>query len=178
MCDQLTPIAVRFPIQVLVHHVEAWKTTNTGRLAQLTMGARFDRWGDPDHSVPPLPEGRVLLLFPSDDARPIRAEDAEGTPTLVVPDGTWNQARKIGNRVARGCAGRVTRVRVDAGASGYPFRKTEREGALSTFEALAHALTVIEGERGPRVLEASLALFRSFVARQSRSAQRGSFDPL
>jgi DTW domain-containing protein YfiP len=173
MCDALAPIAVRTPIQVLVHHVEAWKTTNTGRLAQLTMGARYDLWGDPTtRAVPSLPQGKVLLLFPSDDARPMREGDAEGAPTLVVPDGTWNQARKIANRVASSCEGRVVRVRVETDApSAYVFRRTAREGALSTFEALAHALSVLEGEEGPRVREQALALFAEFVRRQSRASQ-------
>jgi DTW domain-containing protein YfiP len=172
ICDLLAPMEVRTKVLVLVHHLEARKTTNTGRLAALTLGARFGLWGDPDADPPAIPEGRVLLLFPAERARTITRADLGAT--LVVPDGSWRQARKIARRVEAACEGRVERVRVEApGPSGYTLRHTEREGAVSTIEAIAHALAVLEGERGAEVRDRTLALFEAFVARQSRYAQRG-----
>ncbi len=173
LCGMIEPIAVRTSIALLVHHVETHKTTHTGRLASLAMGARYVRWGDP-RLAPPTPiEGPVLLLFPTPDARLLRPEDADGNATLVVPDGTWPQARRIARRVCRQWPGPVTAVRIAKGApSLYPFRSTEREDALCTFEALLHALAVLEGaERGPTVKDQALALFQRFVLRQSRASQ-------
>jgi DTW domain-containing protein YfiP len=164
---------VRTKLLVLVHHLEARKTTNTGRLAALALGARFGLWGDPDADPPALPTGPVLLLFPSERSRVLVPGDAEGGATLVVPDGSWRQARKMARRVETACAGRVERVRVEApGGSGYTLRHTEREGALSTLEAVAHALRVLERDEGPEVAARTLALFTAFVARQSRHGQR------
>jgi len=158
---------------VLVHHFEAWKTTNTGRLAALALGARYELWGHPTVPPPAMPEGRVLLLFPSDDARPLRPEDAAGAPTLIVPDGTWPQARKIARRVHEACGDRVVRVRVEPdAASTYRFRRSARADALSTFEAIALAVAVLEGDAGPAVLRETTRLFDTFVERQARASQR------
>jgi DTW domain-containing protein YfiP len=172
ICDLLAPIETHTKLLVLVHHLEARKTTNTGRLAALALGARLGLWGDPEADAPALPEGRVLLLFPSASARLLVPSDA-GDATLVVPDGSWRQARKIARRVETACEGRVERVFVQTpGPSGYTLRHTEREGALATIEAVAHALRVLEGEAGERVADRTLALFAAFVDRQARHGQR------
>lgn len=173
LCASIEPIAVRTSIALLVHHVETHKTTHTGRLASLAMGARYLRWGDPRLPRPEPIAGPVLLLFPTPEARLLRAEDAATSATLVVPDGTWPQARRIARRVERDWPGPVTAVRIAPQTpSIYPFRSTEREDALCTFEALLHALAVLEGtERGPTVKAEALALFQRFVLRQSRASQ-------
>jgi DTW domain-containing protein YfiP len=164
-CDLTAPIEVRTKLAVLVHRVEAFKTTNTGRLAALALGARFDRWGEPDGSHPALPQGPLLLLFPSESSRPLLASDAEHDATLVVPDGNWPQARKIAKRVQAEAPERVTCVRiVHESASGYLLRHTTREGAVSTIESIAYALGVLEG---PELEGRVLAMFRAFVARHS-----------
>lgn len=167
ICDLIQPIAIRTKVLVLVHRLEAFKTTNTGRLAALALGAGYARWGERDVARPALPEGRFLLLFPSDDARPLDEADRDGA-TLVVPDGTWPQARKIARRVRAAAGDRVTPVRLrNARASGYSLRHSERENALSTLESIAHALGLLEGERGPEVAARTLALFDAFVARHA-----------
>ncbi len=162
---QLASIAVRTHLLVLVHHIEAFKTTNTGRLARIALGAGFERWGLPDQPLPTLPDGPLLLLFPFDDARELCAADAESGATLVVPDGNWPQARKIARRV--GAHRLVTRVKLADHESHYALRRTKREGALSTFESIAHALAILEGERGPEVARDCLAMFDAFVARHT-----------
>ena len=164
-CDLTAPIALRTKLAVLVHRVEAFKTTNTGRLAALALGASYDRWGERDGSQPELPEGPLLLLFPSDDSRPLAPSDAERGATLVVPDGNWPQARKIAKRVLAAAPERVTCVRiVHESASGYLLRHTTRAGAVSTIESVACALGVLEG---PELEAKVLAMFHAFVARHS-----------
>ncbi len=173
ICDALVRVAIRTKVLVLVHHLEARKTTNTGRLAALGLGARLGLWGDRDADPPALPDGRVLLLFPSEASRPLVPGDATSDATLVVPDGSWPQARKMARRVEAACAGRVERVRVEAGVpSLYTLRRTTREGALATIEAIAYALSVLEGDEGARVMTETLALFGAFVERQARHGQR------
>lgn len=162
ICDLAQAIAVTTKILVLVHHIELRKTTNTGRLAALALGARMERWGEKDAPWPTLPEGTLLLLFPSDDAVPLAAEHAGAT--LVVPDGNWPQARKIARRVRAHAAGRVTPVRLCGSESRYAFRKTAREDALSTLESIASALGVLESAETERAV---LALFEAFSARHA-----------
>lgn len=172
ICDLLEPIPVQTKLLVLMHHLEARKTTNTGRLAELALGARTALWGDPLRGSPELPSGRVLLLFPSPGARLLARSDTGQDATLVTPDGSWPQARKIARRVEAACAGRVVLVRVEPpGKSGYTLRHTERAFALATFEAIAHALGVLEGEAGEAITRRALALFAEFVRRRSAFRQ-------
>ena len=162
---QLASIPIRSRVLVLVHHIEAFKTTNTGRLAKLALGADFERWGLPDRPLPTLPDGPLLLLFPFDEARELCAADAQSGATLVVPDGNWPQARKIARRV--GAHPLVTRVKLADHESHYGLRRTERTNALSTFESIAHALAILEGQRGPEVARECLSMFDAFVARHT-----------
>lgn len=178
ICDLLAPIAIRTPILVLVHRTEAFKTSNTGRLAQLMLGARVERWGVQGASRPELPDGPLLLLFPSDDARELTAEDGERGATLIVPDGNWPQARKIAKRVGLIAEGRVTHVRLgQERATGYTLRKTQRPEAVSTLESIAHALRILEGERGADVATKTLAFFDAFVARHAPFSRGLDLNP-
>jgi len=166
LCGRVRPIPIATRLLVLVHWIEAFKTTNTGRLAQLAFDARYERWGARDQPLPTLPEGPLLLLFPFEDARLLVPSDRGAT--LVIPDGNWPQARKIARRVH--ARGDVTSVRIAEEPSRYSLRRTKRPFALSTFESIAHALGTLEGERGPEVTAQSLAIFDAFVERHARFA--------
>jgi DTW domain-containing protein YfiP len=168
ICDLVTPIVVQTKLKVLMHRLEAHKTTNTGRLAALALGAECALWGERDRARPTLPEGPILLLFPAEDARALRASDAQSGATLIVPDGNWPQARKIARRVRADAGERLEVVRLEGEtASRYAFRHTKRAGAMSTFESIAHALSVLEGARGPEITARALAIFDAFVARHA-----------
>ena len=105
---------------------------------------------------------RVLLLYPSDDALPLAEVVAQGDPrpvTLVVPDGNWGQARRAARRVPG--TGRAEKVVLPAGLpTEWGIRLETKEGGLATFEAIARALGILEGQ----AVEAKLmALFRRVV---------------
>ena len=53
----------------------------------------------------------------------------------------------------------------DTGASEYRLRDEPRVGGLATLEAIARALRILEGERGPEIERAMLAVFRVMVER-------------
>jgi DTW domain-containing protein YfiP len=90
---------------------------------------------------------------------------------LVVPDGTWKQARKMTKRIA--WLGELPRVVVPPGPpSLYGVRRTDKPGALSTMEAVARAYGVLEGaevqeelERAFRVLVARLLYSRGVISK-------------
>jgi DTW domain-containing protein YfiP len=106
------------------------------------------------------------LLFPHETATPIgdwrEREGARGALTLVVPDGTWRQAAHARSRVpelaALPCV-TLTGARAEGSrlrrASAHPER-------LSTLEAVALALGVLEG---PAVEEALLRVYRVMADR-------------
>jgi DTW domain-containing protein YfiP len=105
-----------------------------------------------------------LLLFPFEDAKPIvdAVRILDGRPVvLVVPDGTWRQASKVRRRVP-GLAD-VTCVSV-SGEAKLPvrLRAEAHPHGLSTIEAIARAMGVLEGENVRRTLE---RVFRSMVER-------------
>jgi DTW domain-containing protein YfiP len=158
VCALLPRLETRTRVVLVVHRDEARKSTNSGRWAAacLVNSEALVR-GDEARPGPPLtwpPGARALLLFPHHDAAPL-APPPDGRPvTLVVPDGTWRQAAKVRARVP-GLAG-VPCVTLPPGPPPrHRLRGETRPGGLPTFEAIARALGVLEGEPVRRALEAA-----------------------
>lgn len=156
-CAKLPRIATSTRVVLVTHRSEDRKSTNTGRLAIacLENAAAVVR-GHLDHRAPELPiddAGEPLLLFPYPDAEPLRASDRP--VTLVVPDGTWRQASKVRSRMPA-LAG-VRAVCAPPGPpSRYRLRREAHADRLSTIEAIARALGVLEGDHVQRALEGAL----------------------
>ncbi len=163
ICAELPRIAVRTRVIVLAHRNEAPKSTNTGRfVARMLEGAELRVRGarDPD-AARPLPPGHKVVLFPAPGARELRPEDASGPLVLLVPDGSWSQARKAVRRDPA-LAG-VDAVTLPRGlCSRYRLRRSPRDGGLCTLEAIAHALGVLED---PSVQARMLRVLDRFVER-------------
>jgi len=149
---------------VLQHPDEAKHPLNTARLAvlglqnaQMLVGECFpqlDQLLAQAHSA--------FLLFPKKEEKALRAagpafgqagpcpaEALPGSPSaaklLVVPDGTWRNARKIVN--ANPALQALPRLGLPiAEPSEYKVRKAREPGALSTIEAIVRALSVLEPE--------------------------------
>lgn len=144
------PIGTR--LVLLMHHVEALRQSNTGRLARAVLEDVDIRLrGRPDKPLhlDDLLDGerRPLLLFPGAGARLLDAALVAADPrpvTLLVPDGTWNLARKIPLRQRELDA--VERVCLPLEEpSEYRLRHSPHPHQLSTLEAIARALGVLEG---------------------------------
>src|SRR5512144_2010241 len=104
ICALIPRLVTRSRLVLLVHYREARKPTNTGQLAARCLaGSRVEIVGDRDRPLPsPLvdPGETAVLLYPSDDAVPIARFAAAATPiTVIVPDGNWRQAAKMGRRI-------------------------------------------------------------------------------
>jgi len=164
---------VKTRVLVVMHYVEALRSTNTGRLvARMIPGATLRVRGalDTQHSVSEeAPAGRRLVLFPADGARLLDPRDAGDDLVLVVPDGTWTQARRIHRRdpAARG-AEAVMLPPQDP--SEYGLRRNPRPGGLCTLEAVAAALGVLEGP----AVEAALRVGFARWCHEARSVRAGS----
>jgi DTW domain-containing protein YfiP len=161
----LTPrLQTRTRLALLVHHIEHRKTTNTGSLAVRSLvNSELHVVGLPPGEAGPPPRfaSPAVVLFPSPDARPIEDfVDVDGL-TLVVPDGTWRQAGRARMRTAG--ARDLPCVTVPPGPpSRYRLRVERRPGGLSTLEAIARALAVLEGDH---VADALLEVFDAMVER-------------
>jgi DTW domain-containing protein len=160
------PLQTRTRLVLFVHRDEDRKTTNTGRLAGECIAGSEVRVRGLQHQPCPTfvaaPGTRPLLLFPHPDATPLeRVPPSEAPFTLIVPDGTWRQARRVRSRVPGLAA--VPSVTLPAGErSIYRLRSESREGGLATIEAIARAFELLEG---PHVRAALERVFRAMVER-------------
>lgn len=166
-------------LAIVMHQREVEKPSNTGGLALQLFpnSSRFIRGlrDQPlDLSVLDAPERRLWVLFPSDKVEVLTPEMVEEDPrpiTLIVPDGSWTQARRVMRREALLSEARHV-VPPPGEASRYRLRHEHVEGGLSTAEAIARALGVIEGHEARAALEGLFELKVQRVLRE-RSKRRG-----
>jgi DTW domain-containing protein YfiP len=146
LCALVPRVPTRTRVVLVMHQLELNKPTNTGRLAVrcLPNSEVLVRGREADHRVPAIFPGIPLLLFPHAGGEPLeRWRDSEQPVTLIVPDGTWRQAARVRRRVPGLDA--IPCVALPPRASGYRLRQSARPGRLSTMEAIARALGVLEG---------------------------------
>jgi DTW domain-containing protein YfiP len=155
---------------ILVMHRREWnKPTATGPLALAVLAnseLRIQGYREEplDFSDLDTPERRTLFLYPGEGAplltRAFLAEDPRPV-NLVVADGTWRQASRMGRRLPG--LEHAVMVRLPEGAeTGWGVRKECHPEGLATFEAISRALGIIESVE---VQESMEKLFALMVAR-------------
>jgi len=163
ICDALSPFEVQTRLVLIVHHMERMKSSNTGRLVARMIPSTMARvHGDPSRAPRvELPEGRRLVLFPS-QAAPVLTREmaAEGPVVLLVPDGTWQQAKRMVVRDPDAKRAEVVRLPDGQTTRFGALRRNTREGTSSTMEAIARALGILEG---PEAEERLLSTFEKFL---------------
>lgn len=158
---------LRTSLLVLIHQREYWKPSNTGHLVRLiSPEAKVVVWRHPvapDKSLFLLEKDKEpLVLFPSEEAEDLasycrrrkkeirkgngkEAGKLEKDIQLIVPDGSWRQARKIITRDKH--LKDLPRVKLgNFPPSIYQLRQEKREGGMATFEAIARALGILESK--------------------------------
>ncbi len=162
-------------VTVLMHHREAQLTTNTAHLAALLLPrceihVRGEVGRTLDASAILNPNESPLLLYPSEQARPLTAalvSELDKPVCLIVPDGSWRQASKVAKRES--FLAHVPHVTLNADApTRYLLRREPKADGLATFEAIARALGVIEG---PRLRLEMEKVFTLMVDRTLRSRE-------
>ena len=169
ICRSIPRYELATRLILVMHRREEKKTTATGPLAvesftnsELRIHGHQDR--PLDFSDLNVPDRRTLFLYPGDDV-PILSRsllDQDSRPvTLVVPDGTWGQAAKMGRRLPG--LEHAEMVRLPEGPlTQWGIRKENHLHCLATFEAIARALGIIES---PAVQAGMEDLFRLMVQR-------------
>jgi DTW domain-containing protein len=153
VCAHAPRLAVRTPVLVVVHVRDMIRTSNTVRLLGLAIRdvaviphGVFPAPADPAARVP---AGTTpVVLFPGRGASPLTPAliaSLPSPPALVVPDGNWRQASRIVKRLPL-LAGAVKVALPDRAFSGVPLRRNHTGHHMSTYEAVAQALGVLEGE--------------------------------
>ncbi|MGZ3789196.1 MAG: tRNA-uridine aminocarboxypropyltransferase [Bacteriovorax sp.] len=178
-CDQIKIHDTQTIVSIVMHHREKHLTSNTAKLATLTLSnATIYERGLPEapFSLEHLnitPEARPLYLFPDEDAIELNAEFKNTHPGpyhLIVPDGTWNQAKKVRRREP-GLSDILCVKLSDEVKGEYKLRRGVRDDGVCTFEAVAYALEVLED---PEVANDLLRQFRIMNNRVAKS--RSAFD--
>ena len=101
MCAELPRLELRTRVALVIHRHELLRSSNTGMLAvralvNSELRIRGESRETLDLSDLLTPHYRSLLYYPSTDAIELTAELAAQDPRpiqLIVPDGTWRQAR-------------------------------------------------------------------------------------
>lgn len=169
VCAHIPQIETETPVLVLQHPRERHVAIGTARMASLCLprstlvvGTRVD---DDKAVVAALsdPERPAILLWPGPGARDL-ATDPPGHPvTLVVVDGTWSLAKKL-VRLNPKIAALPRYALAPEAPSEYRIRREPAEGCVSTIEAMAQALGILE--KSAARFGAMMVPFRAMVDTQ------------
>jgi len=167
-CDRITVLPTRTRILLLQHPREQRVAVGTARMAQLALPSSRLRVGldfaeDKEVLEALDPSSSTYVLFPGPGALPVEQLPRDRAVTLVVLDGTWWQARKL-LRLNPAIAGLPRVAFRPHKPSAYLIRREPADFCVSTIEALAEVLTVLEPEGGrfARLLDP----FHAMVERQ------------
>jgi DTW domain-containing protein YfiP len=169
ICTAIPRYSLATRLVLVMHRREQHKPTATGPLAlealtnsELRIHGHRDRplnCSDLD-----TPDRRTLLLYPGDDAPVLSSSllERDSRPvTLVVPDGNWGQAARMGRRLPG--LGHAQMVRLpDGPQTAWGIRRESHPQGLATLEAIARALGIIES---PEVQAGLEELFHLMVQR-------------
>jgi DTW domain-containing protein YfiP len=153
MCAEVPRLDLRTKIALVIHHRELSRSSNTGLLALKSLVNRELRIRGESREALDLsdllsPQYRSLLFYPSADAveldRELICQDRRPIQ-LIVPDGTWRQARKIHSRHSE--LKDVPRVKISTpNHATFQLRAQSRPEGMATLQAIACALRIIEGD--------------------------------
>ncbi len=153
VCAHAPGIRIRTPLLLIVHVHDLPRNSNTVRLLMLAVRdvkllphGVFPDPADPGEHVPA--GATPLVLFPGHGARPLTPElvaSLPSPPALVVPDGNWKQASRMVKRLPL-LAGAVKVTLPDRAFPGMAVRRNQERHHMSTYEAVAQALGILEGE--------------------------------
>jgi len=169
MCAVLPRLELRTKVALVIHRHELLRSSNTGMLAvralvNSELRIRGESRDTLDLSDLLTPQYRSLLYYPSLDAVELTPELVGQDPRpiqLIVPDGTWRQARKIHSRQHE--LRNIPRVKISTpNDATFQLRAQSRREGMATLLAIASALGIVEGEAVARQL---MELYRARVAR-------------
>lgn len=152
LCAEIPTVATRTRVVIVRHHLEQFRSSNSGRLAHLALpnSVIVDHGGG--HRGPAVlpPLDGAWLLFP--EGEPMTRVPSPPPAQLVVLDATWSQARRMYRKLdaLRGLP--ILRL-PDEPVPVARLRESPGPGRVSTIEAIARALRLLEGEEAAEPLE-------------------------
>jgi DTW domain-containing protein YfiP len=169
LCAEIPSVEAHTRVVIVRHHLEKHRSSNSGRLAHLALpnSELVDHGGIGGPAVlPPLdgawllyPEGTVTTLPPD----PLPKQ-------LVVLDATWSQARRMFRKLSALRGLPILRL-AEAPMPAARMRESPGPGRVSTIEAIARALRLLEGDAIAAPLE---RLFELAVKRTRETGRLGA----
>lgn len=167
ICNTLSPLSLKTRIDLIVHYKELKRTSNTGKLIKVLLEnhkvwVRGEKDNELDHKKILDSDYSPVLLFPSEDAvlatqKSLKILTKNKPLQVLVPDGNWRQASKVHYRVSD--FDHIPRVTLpeESADRGRLLRKETKTEGMSTLEAIAHLLGLLEG---PEVKEHLLKAYK------------------
>lgn len=159
VCAEVPVVETRTRFVVIRHFKEAPKSTGTARVAGLALpNLELRAWGERDV---PLQTGDLdapgtWLLFPGD--APTQSLPVEPPARVVVLDGTWQQAKSMVRRLP--VLRTLPRLHLTPKvAAMYRLRQPPSADGMSTLEAIARVVDLLEGEEKGEALHRLHALW-------------------
>jgi len=174
-CEQLSMVDSKLSWSIIMHKRESYLSSNTGRLAENTLpNCEIHLRGDlekPLHWPNIIPENRQsYFLFPSEDA--ICISELASIPAenlhFIVPDGSWNQAKKVHKREPKLHNIQCVKLEDKQYISNYHCRKQPRPNFLCTYESMGKVIETIEGPSQNDVLKKNLQVLTTTSLKNRR----------
>ena len=173
VCPEVPSVITQTRVVIVRHHGEEFRSSNSGRLAHFALpnSVLVDHGGGGSathpHERPTVlpPLDGAWLLFP--EGEPMTRAPVPPVKQLVVLDATWSQARRMYRKLdaLRG----LPLLRLpDEPMPEARLRASPGPGRVSTIEAIARALRILEGDAVAEPLE---RLFQIAVERMHSSGR-------
>lgn len=176
-CNEIKTFECNTKLTVIIHRKEMFLPSNTANLLKrnfpnnvtmITRGAPLDEISE-QLSLDPC--YHPLFLYPDEQAQELNEDFLNNISKpiqLIIPDGTWRQAKKMKRREPM--LDGVTSIKLSGDfKSIYSLRKQKYENGLSTYEATAKALGIIESK------ELELKMIEQFKIMNDRFFQTRPF---
>jgi len=148
VCEAVSKVSCQTKIYVIQHPSEVKAAKNTVRLAQLCLSNLEVFIGEePDdfEFIQDLPTENTFLLYPDDNAIVIETLSKKCTQyiNLIILDGTWKKAYKLKMKNPW-LAKFKTLSFANLPDNQYIIRKAKRPDSLSSLEAIAYSIEILE----------------------------------
>lgn len=149
VCNQCASVANTTPITIIQHPSEVGRSKGTVRILERCLAQVQVVVGEtPEQLLQSglnLPDTGAAVLFPGPASAPLEQAELGGIRHWVMVDGTWRKAAKI-LHLNPGLRALPRFHLADPPRSRYVIRKAPAEHHLSTAEAAAHLLRIVEPE--------------------------------
>ena len=142
VCDVVPVVETRTRVVIVRHRLEVWRTSNTGRLAHLAL---------PNSEIVEYP-GEMPDLDGAALVWPDGGGEVSAPRQIVILDASWSQARRMYRKIGALRGLPVLALPVEP-MPAERMRESPGPGMVSTIEAIARALRLIEGDKVAKPLE-------------------------